>query len=126
MRVSFCLSCSTVSSMVDKKGLDCAKRPCIFTTTQSLTENFGPNGRIGRRAQKRPSNTYLKKIELLWKVDQKTKVVHYFDNSNRIFFFEAKISEAWLKIRSKVGRHTEGATCQHQIGLCPRVKLKHT
>ena len=56
-------------------------------------------------------------FEQLWKVDQKTKGVHYFDNSNRIFFFGAKISKAWLKIRSKFGCHVEGATCQQQIGL---------
>ena len=27
-----------------------------------------------------------KTFEPLWKVDPKTKVVHYFENSNRIFF----------------------------------------
>ena len=56
-------------------------------------------------------------FEHFWKVDRKTKVVHYFDNSNGIFFFDAKISKAWLKIRLKIGRHAEEATCQHQIGL---------
>ena len=61
-------------------------------TTQSLTKNLGPNG---RRKQKlwTISNLKLFLSSSKYKVDQKTKVVHYFDNSN-----------------GKFG-------CQHQIGL---------
>ena len=51
-------------------------------------------------------------FEQLWKVVKNAKVVHYFDNSKG-FFFEAKISKVWLKIKFKIYRHVEGATCQH-------------
>ena len=52
-------------------------------------------------------------FEQLWKVVENTKVVHYFDNSKGIFFFKAKISKVWLKIKFKIYRQVEGATCQH-------------
>ena len=57
-------------------------------------------------------------FEQLWKVDKNTKVVHYFDNSKGIFFFEAKISTVWLQIKFKIYRQVEGATCQCQTGAC--------
>ena len=49
-------------------------------------------------------------FEQLWKIDKKTKVVNYFE---RKFFFEAKISKVWLKIKFKIFRHVVGATYQH-------------
>ena len=52
-------------------------------------------------------------FEQLWKVVENTKVVHYFDNSKGNFFFEAKISTVWMKIKFKIYRQVEGATCQH-------------
>ena len=52
-------------------------------------------------------------FEQLWKVVENTKVVHYFDNSKRNYIFKAKISTVWLKIKFKIYRHVEGATCQH-------------
>ena len=54
----------------------------------------------------------------LWKVVENTKVVHYFDNSKGKFFFEAKISMVWLKIKFKIYRQVEGTTCQH-LGVVP-------
>ena len=80
------------------------------TANQSLTENLGLNGRIGRRKQKLSIITNF--FKQLWKFDKNTKVVHYFDNSKEIFF-EDKISKVWLKIKFKIFQHVEGATCQH-------------
>ena len=54
----------------------------------------------------------------LWKIVENTKVVHYFDNSKGIFFFEAKISTVWMQIKFKIHRQVEGATCQCQTGAC--------
>ena len=51
-------------------------------------------------------------FEQLWKVDENTKVVHYFDNSKGNFFFKAKISTFWLQIKFKIYRQVEGATRQ--------------
>ena len=59
-----------------------------------------------------------KNLEQLWKVVENTKVVHYFDNSKGKFIFEAKISMVWLKIKFKIYRQIEGATCQCQTGAC--------
>ena len=55
-------------------------------------------------------------FEQLWKVVENTKVVHYFDNSKGNFFFEAKISTVWLKIKFKIyqltrGRHLSALEC---------------
>ena len=79
------------------------------------------------RAEKRKQKAKMKKknyrqslnknfFEQLWKVVENTKVVHYFDNSNGNFFFEAKISTVWLQIKFKMYRQVEGATCQCQTG----------
>ena len=77
--------------------------------------NQGPNDLnkkcfyVGANYNSKPA--ILKKagqLILLCKVDLKTRVLHYVDNLNVNFCFEAKILKVWLKIRSQFGRHKEG------------------
>ena len=63
-------------------------------------------------------------FEQHWKVVENTKVVHYFDNSKGIFLFEAQISTVWLKIKFKIYRQVEGATCQH-LGVTSTTSKKY-
>ena len=59
------------------------------------------------------SDKSKKKIfEKLWKLNQKMKIVPYFNNCNRIFFFKAKVLNIWLQIWLPFELHAEGATCQ--------------
>ena len=85
---------NTVPARNVNKGRQQAPKPC---KRQTLNKGF---------------------FEKLWKVNQKTKIVHYFDNYNRIFFFKAKMSNIWLKIRLPFEHHAEGATCQRVTGCC--------
>ena len=58
------------------------KKDLEETTTQSLTENFGRMAELAEGDKNGRQLLILNKFEHLWKVDQKTKVVYYFDNSN--------------------------------------------
>ena len=64
---------------------------------------------MGKRKQE------LSKIIEHLSIDTKTKVVHYTMTILKEFFFEVK-TKVWLKIKFKIFRHIEGATCQCQIG----------
>ena len=52
----------------------------IQSTTQSLTENLGPNGRIGRRKHKLPLITNSKIFEHLWKLKKKIFCKFFLDH----------------------------------------------
>ena len=57
-------------------------------------------------------STVYRTFEQLWKVDQKTKVAHYFDNSNEKSFLRPKsqgLAKNQVPIRPS---YREGATCQ--------------
>ena len=87
-----------------------------------------PNGLIGRIGRRKPFRCQIKvkkKIfEKLWKLNQKMKIVPYFNNCNRIFFFKAKVLNIWLQIWLPFERHAEGATCQRgEVGK-PKLELK--
>ena len=68
------------------------KTSCSLNHSQSVS-HWKFLGRMAELAEDYKINRQLLiKIffEQLWKVDQKTKVAHYFDNSNRTFFSRPK------------------------------------
>ena len=86
-----------VSNFLFYKNGQKLEKYIISTTGSSLTlskmlraEKRKQQAKMHQKKNYRQS--FIKKFfEQLWKVVENTKVVHYFDNSKGIFFFEAKI-----------------------------------
>ena len=95
---------------------------CFFvflTANQSLAENFGPNGRLAERPKNYRQLLIIFFLSSSGRLIEIQKLFIILTILKEIFFFEAKIWKVWLKIKFKIYRQAEGATCQHMGVILP-------